>query len=56
MNRLGHGCFYTALKEFDTALCIDKIAGVDSKSVPFPKNIYSSVSTVFAFDNIDRLE
>ena len=56
MNRLGHGCSYTALEEIDTALCIDKVASVDSDGVPLPKNVHPSVPTVLAFNNIDRLE
>ena len=56
MNRLGHGCSYTALEEIDTALCIDKVASVDSDGVPLPKSVHPPVPTVLAFDNIDKLE
>jgi len=56
VNRLGHGCSYTALEEIDTALCIDKVASADANSVPLPKNVHPAVPTVLAFDNIDRLE
>ena len=56
MNRLGHGCSYTALEEIDTGLCIDKVASIDSDGVPLPKNVHPSVPTVLAFDNIDKQE
>lgn len=57
LNRLGHGCSYTALEEIDTALAIDKLAATESPSeVPLPGNIHQGICTVLAFDNIDRLE
>ena len=56
LNRLGHGYSYTALEEIDTALCIDKVARVDTDDVPLPTNVHPSIPTVLAFDNIDRLE
>ena len=56
LNRLDHGCSYTALEEIDTALCIDKVARVDTDDVPLPTNVHPSIPTVLTFDNIDRLE
>ena len=56
INRLGHGCSYTALEEIDTALCINKVINVDSDSVPLPSKVNPAVLTVLAFDNMNRLE
>ena len=56
INWLGHGYSYTALEEIDTALCINKVANVDSDSVPLPSKVNPAVPTVLAYDNIDRLE
>ena len=56
INRLGHGCSYTALEEIDTAVCINKVANVDSDSVSLPSKVNPAVPTVLAFDNIDRFE
>ena len=56
INRFGHGYSYTVLEEFDTALCINKVANIDSDSVSLPSKVNPAVPTVLAFDNIDRFE
>ena len=57
LNRLGHGISYSQLEEVDTALCLQKLAMTPEDGVPLPSNIvHPGTDTVFAFDNIIRLE
>ena len=41
------------MKGIDTALCIAKLSNINSDDIPLPSNVYSSVPTALAFDNID---
>jgi len=55
LNRLGHSTSYSKVEEIDTALCLQKLA-LSESAVALPGNIYPSVFTTLAWDNIDRLE
>ena len=55
LNRLGHSVSYSQFEEIDTALCLQKLA-LSAGDVAMPANIYPSVFTSLAWDNIDRLE
>ena len=54
-NRLGHGLSYSQVEEIDTALCLQKLELSDGQAA-VPRDIYPSVFTTLAWDNIERLE
>lgn len=56
LNRLGHGISYSKLMEIDTALCLQKLATEEEDGVALPTNVFQSIPTVLAYDNIDRQE
>ena len=56
LNRCGHEVAYSQIEEFNTALCLQKMAMTPENAVPPPDNIKPHISTSLAWDNIDRLE
>ena len=56
LNQHGHGVAYSLIEELNTALCLQKKAMTPENAVPFPDNIKPHISTLPAWNNIDRLE
>lgn len=55
LNRLGHCVAYSQMEEIDTALCMQKLS-TSGGGPTLPSNIFPSLFTTLAWDNIDRLE
>jgi hypothetical protein len=56
LNRLGHAVSYWQVEENETALCMKKLATTAEGHVVLPENIFPSLFTTLAWDNIDILE